>query len=325
MLPVSEARATRSTSSAKPARRRPALAGAGKALSTAVAALAMVLGAGVVGVVGAPAAAAAPISNPSLEIEVKCPGAVAEIQVEWLGTRSARVHWSLEDTAADQKSPVLKYAARNAPGDGTSWIFQNGEPWFAVDGGRGDTASGGGTTWDPEGITQFNHLEVKVSNGTSDQDPTPCSETKRIYNYGMIAYQYALNQEGDEYQSENLEDGIGPDEWDCSGLLWFTYQNVPNFPSWTRMSSANQYTWAVEKAADNHTDLSNLTSQDVIKVDPSDRKVGDIVFYNGHVSFYAGDGRAFSALNEASGVGYNPVNWAPIRGDGSYYRIVGVR
>ena len=324
MLPVSNDRAAQSTSSAKPARRRPALAGAGKAISTVVAALAMVLGAGVVGVVGAPAAAAAPISNPSLEIEVKCPGAVAEIQVEWLGTRSARVHWSLEDTAADQKSPILKYAARNAPGDGTSWIFQNGQPWIAVDGGRGDTASGGGTTWDPEGITQFNHLEVKVSNGSSDQDPTPCSETKRIYNYGMIAYQYALNQEGDEYESGGSDVGIGPDEWDCSGLLWFTYQNVPNFPSWTRMSSAGQYNWAVEKAANNNTDLSNLTSQDVIAVDPSDRKVGDIISYSGHVAFYAGGGRAFAALGEESGVSYHDADYKPRLGD-YYYRIVGVR
>lgn len=314
MLPKTDDHPTPSTASAIAARFRSALTGTRRTASTAVAVLAMVLG---IGAIGTPAAVAAPLSNPSLEVEVKCPGALAVVQVEWEGTRSARVHWTLTDTGADQKSPIIQVVGRNAPGDGSSWTFRNGHTWYSLDGGRGDTAGGSTGLWDPPGITQFNHLEVKVSNGTTAEG-TACSTTKEMYNYSRIAYQYALNQNGDEYQLG----ATGPSQWDCSGLVWYTYQSVPNFPSWTRMDTGGQYDWARSAAANNNSDLSNLTSRDAIAVSRSNLKVGDLIFYNGHVSFYAGNGRAFSALNEAAGVGYNPVDWAPVLG---YYRIVGVR
>jgi len=260
-------------------------------------------------------AAAAPISNPSLEIPVGCPGARAVIQVEWEGTRSARVHWELSDTGADGKSPVMHIVARDPSGSGTSWIFLNGTATFTISGGKGSSFSGG-SNWDPAGITQFNHLEVMVSNGTTAEG-TDCSIVRKIYNFSRIAYQYALNQDEDPY----VFGAEGPDAFDCSGLVYYTYNQVQNFPSWSRMSSAQQYSWAWSADDDNNADLSNLHSRDAIRVSRSQLQIGDLIFYDGHVGYYAGSGLMYSALNESLGIGYTSVDYTTPLG---YYRVVGV-
>ncbi|MEU4528446.1 NlpC/P60 family protein [Micromonospora ureilytica] len=262
-------------------------------------------------------ASAAPIDNPSLEIPVGCPGARAVIQVEWEGTRTAKVHWELTDTSSDGKSPLIKIAARDDSGNGRSWVFRNDEVVFGVDGGYGASASGGGTSWDPAGIAQFNHLEVKVSNGTSEQD-TECSVTKKTYNYTRLAYQYALNQDGKPY----VLGDEGPDAFDCSGLVKFAYERVVNFPGWGGVrTSAAQYDWARSEANNNNADLTNLKSRDAIRVSRSQLKVGDLVFYDGHVGQYAGGGQLYSAMSPASGIGYMSVDYKSPLG---YYRLVGV-
>jgi hypothetical protein len=260
-------------------------------------------------------AAAAPIGNPSLEIPVGCPGARAVIQVEWEGTRSARVHWELSDTGADGKSPVMHIVARDPSGSGTSWIFLNGTATFTITGGKGSSSSGG-SNWDPAGITQFNHLEVRVSNGTTAEG-TDCSIVRKIYNFSRIAYQYALNQIDKPY----VLNTAGPDTFDCSGLVYYTYNLVPNFPSWSRMSSAQQYSWASSAAADNNADLTNLNSRDAIRVSRSELQIGDLIFYDGHVGYYAGSGLMYSAMNASLDIGYTSVDYAPPLG---YYRVVGV-
>ncbi|MEU8008497.1 C40 family peptidase [Micromonospora parva] len=262
-------------------------------------------------------ASAAPIDNPSLEIPVGCPGARAVIQVEWEGTRTAKVHWELTDTSSDGKSPLIKIAARDDSGNGRSWVFRNDEVVFGVDGGYGASASGGGMSWDPAGIAQFNHLEVKVSNGTTEQG-TECSVTKKTYNYTRLAYQYALNQDGKPY----ILGADGPDAFDCSGLVKFAYEHVVNFPGWGGVrSSAQQYDWARSEANNNNADLTNLKSRDAIRVSRSQLKVGDLVFYDGHVGQYAGGGQLYSAMTPASGIGYMSVDFKPPLG---YYRMVGV-
>jgi len=260
-------------------------------------------------------AAAAPISNPSLEIPVGCPGARAVIQVEWEGTRSARVHWELSDTGADGKSPVMHIVARDPSGSGTSWIFLNGTATFTISGGKGSSFSGG-SNWDPAGIAQFNHLEVKVSNGTTAEG-TDCSIVRKIYNFSRIAYQYALNQSDKSY----VRNTAGPDTFDCSGLVYYTYNLVPNFPSWSRMSSAQQFSWASEAAADNNADLSNLNSRDAIDVTRSELQIGDLIFYDGHVGYYAGNGQLYSAIDEDWDIGYMSADYKPQLGR---YRVVGV-
>lgn len=262
-------------------------------------------------------AAAAPIGNPSLEIPVGCPGARGVIQVEWEGTRSARMHWELTDTSSDGKSPVIKIVARDDSGAGTSWVFQNGAVAFVINGGYDDSVSGGGNSWDPAGITQFNHLEVKVSNGTSAQGTT-CSVTKKAYNYTRLAYQYALNQSDKRY----VLGAEGPDAYDCSGLVKYAYNHVSNFPGWGSVrSSAQQYEWARSEANNNNADLGNLKSRDAIRVSRSQLKVGDLIFYDGHVGFYAGSGRLYSAMSPSAGIGYMSIDYTTPLG---YYRVVGV-
>ncbi|GAA3767683.1 hypothetical protein GCM10022225_62650 [Plantactinospora mayteni] len=263
-------------------------------------------------------ASAAPIGNPSLEIPVGCPGARAVIQVEWEGTRSAKVHWELTDTSSDGNSPVIKMVAVDASGNGRSWVFRNDEVVFAVDGGYGASVSGGGHSWDPAGIAQFNHLEVKVSNGTSAQGTT-CSVTKKTFNYTRLAYQYALNQIDKRY----VLGAEGPDAFDCSGLVKFAYHRVTNFPHWgdSVRSSAQQYDWARSEADNNNADLSNLKSRDAIRVSRSNLKVGDLIFYSGHVGFYAGGGQLYSAMNPSAGIGYMSIDYTTPLG---YYRVVGV-
>ncbi|MDG4789354.1 NlpC/P60 family protein [Micromonospora sp. WMMD1102] len=262
-------------------------------------------------------AVAAPIDNPSTEIPVGCPGARAVIQVEWEGTRSAKVHWELTDTSSDGKSPLIKIVANDGSGSGKSWVFRNDEVVFAVDGGYGASASGGGHSWDPGGIAQFNNLEVKVSNGSSGQG-TICSVTKTTYNYTRLAYQYALNQSDKRY----VLGAEGPDAYDCSGLVKFGYERVTNFPGWGSVrSSAQQYEWARSEANNNNADLSNLKSRDAIQVSRSKLKIGDLVFYSGHVGFYAGGGQLYSAMSPSAGIGYTSVDYTTPLG---YYRVVGV-
>ena len=267
------------------------------------------------GLVVASPAAAAPISDPSLEIPVACPGARAVIQVRWEGTRSASVHWELTDSGADAETPVIKMVARDASGAGSSWVFPDGAKAFALTGGKGSSASGG-DSWDPTGIDQFNHLEISVRNG-ADAEAPECSVVRKIYNFSRIAYAYALNQSEDSY----VLNTAGPDTFDCSGLVHFTYNRVTNFPEWSRMSSTQQRNWASSAAADNNSDLSNLHSRDAIKVSRSELQTGDLIFYDGHVGYYAGGGRMYSALNPALDIGYTDVDYATPLG---YYRVVGV-
>lgn len=267
------------------------------------------------GLVVASPAAAAPISNPSLEIPVACPGARAVIQVRWEGTRSARVHWELTDSGADGESPVIKMVARDASGAGASWVFRDGSKAFALSGGKGSSASGV-SSWDPAGIAQFNHLEISVRNGANAEAPE-CSVVRKIYNFSRLAYQYALNQSEKSY----VLNTAGPNTFDCSGLVHYTYNLVANFPDWSRMSSAQQRSWASSAASDNNADLSNLRSRDAIKVSRSQLQTGDLIFYDGHVGYYAGNGRMYSALNPTLDIGYTDVDYATPLG---YYRVVGV-
>ncbi|MFF1823217.1 NlpC/P60 family protein [Kribbella sp. NPDC058245] len=267
------------------------------------------------GLVVASPAAAAPISNPSLEIPVACPGARAVIQVTWEGTRSARVHWELTDSGADRESPVIKMVARDPSGAGASWVFPDGAKAFTLSGGKGSSASGV-DSWDPAGIAQFNHLEISVRNG-ADAETAECSVVRKIYNFSRLAYADALSQSDKSY----VLNTAGPNTFDCSGLVHFTYNRVANFPNWSRMSSAQQHSWASSAASDNNSDLSNLHSRDAIKVSRGELQTGDLIFYDGHVGYYAGDGRMYSALNPTLDIGYTDVDYTTPLG---YYRVVGV-
>ncbi len=104
-----------------------------------------------------------------------------------------------------------------------------------------------------------------------------------------------------------------------------SYSRVPGLPSdWSRRSADAYYSWALAESANSNSNNSNLEPLDVVQVSASDRQVGDLVFYHGHVGFYAGDGGLYSALNETVDIGYISVDILT-RHDEFYYRIVGVR
>ena len=188
----------------------------------------------------------------------------------WEGTRSAKVHWELTDTrrgrqvTADQDRRQGRLRHRPQLG-----LPERCGGVRASIGGKGTSASGGGS-WDPAGIAQFNHLEVKVSNGTSAEG-TECSVVRKIYNFSRLAYQYALNQNDKPY----VLNTAGPDTFDCSGLVHFTYNRVLELPRLGRACRRRSSTAGRRRPPTTTTaDLSNLHSRDAIQVSRSQLQIG---------------------------------------------------
>lgn len=279
---------------------------------------ALLIAAGALGLATAPSASAnEPIANPSITVTGGCAGARSLVQIYWHSPNEASIHWTLTDTdRGDGKPPVLRMNAVGADGS-QPFVFSTGETAAVL---YGDTVSGGEDTWNPSDIAQFRRLQIITQNGNTASG-VECSTTKSVYNFSRVAYHYALDQIDKQYVWKTA----GPDTFDCSGLVYYSYNLVPDLPSdWIRKSSEDLYTWALGEAANNASNNSNLEPLDVLKVDASDRQVGDLVFYHGHVGFYAGDGRLYSALNESADIGYTSVDILT-RQDEYYYRIVGVR
>ncbi|WP_217208052.1 C40 family peptidase [Streptomyces sp. AC550_RSS872] len=281
---------------------------------------ALLIAAGAMGLATAPPASAnEPIANPSITVTGGCAGARSLVQIYWHSSTEASIHWKLTDTdRGDGKPPVLRMNAVGADG-AQPFQFVNGETAAVL---HGDTVSGGEDTWNPSDIAQFRRLQIITQNGNTASG-VECSTTKSVYNFSRVAYHYSLDQIDKQY----VWGHEGPDTFDCSGLVYHSYNRVPDLPSdWTRKSANSYYSWAAGKAADNASDNSNLEPLDVLRVDASDRQVGDLVFYDGHVGFYAGDGRLYSALNPTVDIGYSSLDIGlPRLGEGDYFRIVGVR
>jgi cell wall-associated NlpC family hydrolase len=117
----------------------------------------------------------------------------------------------------------------------------------------------------------------------------------------IAALRYALAQRGDPYKwSEE-----GPDEFDCSGLMWAAYRSpgAGDFPL-TRVSR-DQYFQTRERAVDRYSLLP-----------------GDLLFFSSssswkqihHVSMYAGDGMMVEAPRSGLNVRLVPVRWTRLFG-----------
>ncbi|MFC8662845.1 C40 family peptidase [Streptomyces sp. NPDC057199] len=287
-------------------------------LSNALTTGALLIAAGSMGLATAPPASAnEPIANPSITVTGGCAGARSLVQIYWHSSNEASIHWTLTDTdRGDGKPPVLRMNAVGADG-AQPFVFRTGETAAVL---HGDTVSGGEDTWNPSDIAQFRRLQIITQNGTTASG-VECSTTKSVYNLSRVAYHYSLDQTDKPYEWGTE----GPDTFDCSGLVYHSYNRVPDLPSdWTRKTANSYYSWAVGEAANNESNNSNLQPLDVLRVPASERQVGDLVFYDGHVGFYAGDGRLYSALNENAGIGYTSIDILT-RQDQYYYRIVGVR
>ncbi len=101
------------------------------------------------------------------------------------------------------------------------------------------------------------------------------------------AYLEALRYEGNPYVwgGESLVSGV-----DCSGLVKVIYEKF-----------------------DVHMAHSSLLMRYAgTTVDSSDLQVGDLLCYDGHIGFYAGDGQLYSALGTKHGIRYNSAYYKPI-------------
>ncbi|MGP4100675.1 C40 family peptidase [Nonomuraea sp. KM90] len=228
----------------------------------------------------APSAYADGLSNPSGTLTVSCPGAEAFIQVDWKTADKVTVRWRIDDSVAP-------------------FIFPSGEPYFVLRGGNGHNEIGLRSDWNPDNVPNINHLRVRVQNGTTDQG-THCYQERDIYNWSMIAHKNAMAKSGAPY----ILGGLGTPEhpgYDCSGLVYSSYNPIANFPGWPVRRAVDMWNWAR-----NNQSPGKFYAKEVAY---SDLKVGDLIFYKttaeavGHVSFWEGDGRVLDALEPGTNVG----------------------
>lgn len=279
-------------------------------------ALVATVGSLAVGMPAAQAAELAPMSNPAQEIVVNCGNAEARIQVNW-GVDSVTLRYRLHDLANDGKSPVLKIAAVTGNGGTASYVFDNGTVTYARTAGEGYGYWYGENGWNPGNIGSINHLNIKVSNGTSGEDPTPCTKYANLYNWARLGYVNALEKAGLGYRFG----WSGPDYYDCSGLVDTSYSEVANFPGFPYRPSEAMYNWAQTA-----TSQAKLYAQ---KVPYADLKVGDLIFYDtdndghvNHVATYAGGGQVFDGYDPDVPIGQHS-DWVSQRFGDHAFRILG--
>lgn len=267
-------------------------------IMTLIAALAVAVSGAVF--VSAPSASADGLSNPSGTLTVSCPGADAFIQVDWKTADKVTVRWRVEDTGtASNISPVLRIQAHAADHAAVPFIFPSGDTYFVLRGGNGHNEVGLKSDWNPGDIPNINHLMVRVQNGTTEQG-TSCYQERNIFNWSMIAHKNAMAKRGEPYRLE----GVGTPEhpgYDCSGLVYASYNPIGNFPGWPVRRAVDMWNWAKDNQSP-----GKFYAQ---SVGYADLKVGDLIFYKttseavGHVAFWEGDGRILDALEPGTTVG----------------------
>jgi cell wall-associated NlpC family hydrolase len=265
------------------------------------------------------------LANPSGTLTVECPGASAFIQVDWLGPNRVTVRWYLEDTGtASDFSPVLRIQAVDGDGTVAPMVFPSGDTYFILRGGNGHSQVGLEADWNPGNMADLNHLKVKVQNGTTEQG-TSCTESRNIFNWSRIAYNVALSREEKGYELG----AMGPNLYDCSGLMLTSYNAIPFFADFDTSSvrTAEQiYNWM-----QGHTSPAKVYAK---RIPREDAKVGDLFFYERtipdgrditHVGFYAGNDAQYDALSPEAGIDTHSISstWWTSRLVG-IYRVLGV-
>ncbi|PJI95180.1 C40 family peptidase [Luteimicrobium subarcticum] len=244
-----------------------------------------VVGLGAV-VVPAGGAFAADSFDASQTVSFTCGGAKATVSVQWLGTTSAAVRWSLDDISADGYSPILRMQASNPAEDDVWYGFATGDTYRVnTEGADGGAISGGTDSWNPDGFGDFNNLEIQLRNGTDAQGHQCETKTVRMYNYGRLALRVANDQIGIPY----VYGGASRSGFDCSGLIQYSFQHVDGFAQGDMPhQSYQQYLWAKSHGS---------------KIATSDLQPGDVLFYDytsggdpvSHVAIYAGSGQMIEA------------------------------
>jgi cell wall-associated NlpC family hydrolase len=105
-----------------------------------------------------------------------------------------------------------------------------------------------------------------------------------------LVYSTAVAQLGDQWKHR----ARGPDEFDCSGLVWYAFKmNELTSRIGFYRSVAGYYRWFKEQG----------------KVSRYNPRLGDLVVWgdNQHIGIYIGDGMAISTLVTRRGVAIHPV------------------
>ncbi|MFC0627710.1 C40 family peptidase [Kribbella deserti] len=294
-------------------------------LKRGVATLVMAMATTLAGAAVVPTASyAAGLSNPSGTLTVKCPGAHAFIQVDWLGPNEVTIRWRIRDTAASGNvSPILRINAIAPGGSAAAMKFGNGKTYYVLTAGNGSQKVGLTRGWNPGNLGDISHLKVTVKNGTTAQG-VDCHQSRNIFNWSRLAYDTALSKSDKGYRLG----GMGPDYYDCSGLVLTSYNGIKHFPDFNtnNVRTAEQiYNWART-----HTSPAKAYAK---RVSPSDVKVGDLLFYRDtvespravtHVAFWAGNNTLYDALSPTAGIGYHAnTSWWSSKLV-AVYRILGV-
>lgn len=266
--------------------------------------------------VAAPAASAdyEELSNPSQANTFECEGARVYIQIGWDAYDTVTFYWRLRDSAANGKTPILRIKAEGPDGS-VSNVFRNDETYIKATGGVDALMVGRKNDWDPSQIGSINHLRLRITDGTSDQG-VGCDTEKLIYNWAMNGLHNARNEIGDRY----VWGAEGPDAFDCSGLVYYSYNRIKNFGTMPVRSSDAMF--------------NNSSADDAVgkyyyrRIASSNKRPGDLVFYDfnsdgviSHVGIYVGGGRILDAGGQGIPVGYHNDYTA---GRSYYVRLLGV-
>ncbi|MEV0160564.1 C40 family peptidase [Nonomuraea fuscirosea] len=253
--------------------------------------------------VHAPSASADGLSNPSGTLTTECDGARSFLQVDWKAGDRVTVRWRVDDTStAPGFSPVLRIQAHDADHDAAPFVFPSGDAHFVLNSGNGTHDVGLKSDWNPANIGNINHLRVQIQNGTQAQD-IGCTRVREIYNWSMIGHKNAMAKRGVDYVLGGEGTPAKPG-YDCSGLVYASYNPIGNFPGWPVRRAVDMWRWA-----ESHQSPSKFYAKSVAW---SDLKVGDLIFYRttdeavGHVSFWEGDGNVLDALEPGTKVSVHP-------------------
>ena len=117
----------------------------------------------------------------------------------------------------------------------------------------------------------------------------PVAGAVELTEYELV-YKTAYAQLGDRWK----QSATGPDQFDCSGLVWYAFkQNDISGRIGGYRSVAGYFRWFKERG----------------QVSRNNPRVGDLVVWgsNQHVGLYIGDGMAISTLTTRRGVAIHPV------------------
>jgi cell wall-associated NlpC family hydrolase len=148
-------------------------------------------------------------------------------------------------------------------------------------------------------------VSATVAGGTSGETARAGLQTAPITG-DLLAKAVELGQAAKGYRLG----ATGPDYYDCSGLVWRAMRDLKiyNGPRFTTKSFVAQMGNTVSKV--------------------SNPIIGDIVLWPGkHMGIVAGNGKMYSAMSPANGIGYGSIDGsnASIGGTPVYYRLSSIK